>query len=38
MISAEKEKVPFLRPVKVRQGMNVETWLNLVEQAMVETL
>ena len=41
MISAEKEKVPFIRKIDVNEGErkgNVEIWLMEIEKTMIETL
>jgi dynein heavy chain len=38
MISSEKEKVIFNKPVKIRPGTNVEAWLKDVQEAMSDTL
>lgn len=41
MISAEKENVPFLKPINVNEGPrkgNVEIWLDDIQHMMVQTL
>ena len=37
MNSAEKERVEFARPVKIRNA-GVEAWLNLLKEEMINTL
>ena len=38
MISSEGEQVDFTKPVKIRAGIGVETWLKMVQEEMVVTL
>lgn len=41
MISGEKEKVTFNRPINVNEGEkkgNVERWLSEIEAVMIDTL